>query len=141
MSLSTTTNCLSCMVTLLSLIQGKLERSALFMVILFSLLTQGKLERSALYAHQQAAIARAAATCIQAVWRGRMARQFAASQQVLQQQQQKLNTAAAAIQVGAAVQPPLHVTHHSLQPSAEPLKGRAVLLLAAAPINGCYEAL
>lgn len=82
------------------------------MVMLFSLLIQGKLERSALYALRQAALARAAATCIQAVWRGRMARQLAATLQVLQQQQRKLGTAAAAIQVGTAVQLPCmsHIT-------------------------------
>ncbi|KAL0038127.1 hypothetical protein WJX79_003878 [Trebouxia sp. C0005] len=59
---------------------------------------QGKLEGSALYAQQQAANAAAAATCIQAVWRGRVARRSTASLQVVLQRQRQLDRAATAIQ-------------------------------------------
>ncbi|DBA74610.1 TPA: hypothetical protein ACH3X2_009475 [Trebouxia sp. C0005] len=64
---------------------------------------QGKLEGSALYAQQQAANAAAAATCIQAVWRGRVARRSTASLQVVLQRQRQLDRAATAIQVSHAV--------------------------------------
>ncbi len=60
---------------------------------------QGQLEGSALYAQQQAAIAAAAARCIQAVWRGRLARRSTASLQIVLQQQRQLDRAATAIQV------------------------------------------
>jgi len=60
---------------------------------------QGKLEGSALYAQQQAANTAAAATYIQAVWRGRQARRSTASLRVVLQQQQQLDRAATAIQV------------------------------------------
>lgn len=60
---------------------------------------QGKLEGSALYAQQQAANAAAAATCIQAVWRGRQARRSTASLRVVLQQQRQRDRAATAIQV------------------------------------------
>ncbi|KAL0044361.1 hypothetical protein WJX82_002138 [Trebouxia sp. C0006] len=59
---------------------------------------QGKLEGSALYAQQQAANAAAAATCIQAVWRGRQARRSTASLRVVLQQQRQRDRAATAIQ-------------------------------------------
>lgn len=56
-----------------------------------------------MYAQQQAASASAAATLIQAVWRGGLARQLASSLQALRRQQQQLDRAATAVQVSTAV--------------------------------------
>ena len=94
---------------------------------------QGKLEGSALYAQQQAANAAAAATCIQAVWRGRQARRSTASMQVVLQQQQQLDRAATAIQVSHAVQ-----VSHAIQVSHAGDKSCPVLHKGAANMT-CHS--
>ena len=60
---------------------------------------QARMERSVSYALQPAAAAGAAAVCIQAAWRGRLARQHTSELLAQQQQLRQLATAATAIQV------------------------------------------
>ncbi|DBA92608.1 hypothetical protein WJX77_001792 [Trebouxia sp. C0004] len=101
---------------------------------------QAKLEGSALYPQQQAGIAAAAARCIQAVWRGRLARRSTASLRAVLQQQRRLHRAATAVQAawrGHAVreQALLHIRRQAAA-SQEAIKQNAATKIQAVVRGG-----